>query len=166
MTRVDLLRLLLQQARQNGFRFREWYVGRLGLPWTGAEQSIDLLNRERRYYALLFSHDFAQSFWKPGEEMCLEIPAQSFFRRRPDGSLTSVRRKPYFRRRTQTNSWKYHLQKMSLADDPLRYLRRFVRVREDLDPEPPRPKLKIVPPPERDPRFIIDEEDLLPDDDE
>ncbi len=165
MSRVDLLRLVIQQARQNGFRFRQWYIGRLGLPWTGTEAGIDLLNRERRYYALVFSHDFAQSFWKPGEEMSLEIPAQSFFRRRPDGSLVSIRRSPHLRRRTQTDSWRYHLQQMSLAEDPLRYLRRFIRVREDLAPEPPPPSLNLVPS-ERDPRFIIDEEDLLPEDDD
>ncbi len=164
LTRVDLLRLVLQQARQNGFHFRRWYIHRLGLPWTTTDAAIDHLSRERRYYALLFSHDFAQSFWRPGGDLALEMPAQTFVRRRPDGTSTSVQRQPYLRRRTQTNAWKYHLQQMSLAEDPLRYLRRFIRVQEDLAPDPSH--LKVVSRPERDLRFIIDEEDLLPDDDD
>ena len=69
MTRFELLQLLVGQARSNGFEFRKWYVSKLGLPWQNAKQAVETLAAERRYYALLFSHEFASSFWKPGEVM-------------------------------------------------------------------------------------------------
>jgi hypothetical protein len=59
MTRFELLELLLGQARTNGFEFRKWYTSRLGLTWQSSRQAIETLAAERRYYALLFSHEFA-----------------------------------------------------------------------------------------------------------
>ena len=64
MTRFELLQLLVAQAKANGFEFRRWYVGKLGLPWTNTRTAIETLAVERRYYALLFSHEFAMNFWK------------------------------------------------------------------------------------------------------
>lgn len=49
---------------------------------------------------------------------------------------------------------------MAIAEDPLRYIRRFVRVEDELEPEPPPIGNGDVP----DPRFIVDEQDLLIDD--
>src|SRR3984957_20585733 len=74
MKRVELLQLLVGQARTNGFEFRRWYVGKLGLPWQNARQAVEVLAAERRYYALLFSHEFASSFWKAGEVMTFQVP--------------------------------------------------------------------------------------------
>ena len=85
MTRTELLQLLLGQARANGFEFRRWYTSRLGLPWSSTKQAIDVLAAERRYYALLFSHEFAQNFWKAGEKITFLVPKQTFLRTRPDG---------------------------------------------------------------------------------
>ena len=69
MTRLELLTIVVGRARANGFEFRRWYTGRLGLPWISAEASLKLLDQQRRYYALLFSHEFANAFWKAGEEI-------------------------------------------------------------------------------------------------
>lgn len=138
MTRSELLRLLVGQARTNGFEFRKWYVGKLGLPWKSALEAIDTLSKERRYYALLFSHEFASSFWKPGELMTFQVPTQTFTRRMADGTIGTVRRKAYTRRSARDDAWRYHLREMAVADEPLRYMRRYLRVSEDLteDPEP------------------------------
>src|SRR5579875_3623226 len=100
MTRLELLQLLIGQARSNGFEFRKWYTGKLGLSWPGGTQAVESLANEKRYYALIFSHEFARAFWKPGEEMVFQVPTQSFQRRMRDGSIGTVVRKGYTRRRT------------------------------------------------------------------
>jgi hypothetical protein len=132
MTRAELIQLLVGQARTNGFEFRKWYVGRLGLPWQDARHAIEVLSTERRYYALLFSHEFASSFWKGGSLMTFEVPTQTFTRRMKDGSIGTIKRKAYTRRSTREDAWRYHLKELAMADEPLRYMRRYLRVAEDL----------------------------------
>ena len=92
-----------------------------------------MLAAERRYYSLLFSHEFAASFWKPGETITFQVNKQSFQRTMPDGSVRTVKRKAYTRRSSRPDVWKYHLKELALAEDPLRYMRRYLRVQEDLD---------------------------------
>ena len=91
MNRIDLLKIVVGRARSNGFEFRRWYTLRLGLPWISSTAAISLLDSQRRYYALLFSHDFAAAFWKAGEDITFAVPAQSFQRQMPDGT-TQTRR--------------------------------------------------------------------------
>ncbi len=133
MTRFELLHLLVGQARNNGFEFRRWYVGKLGLPWPGSRQALEKLSEERRYYALLFSHEFASNFWKAGEIMTFQVPTQSFMRRMKDGSIRTIQRKGYTRRSTREDVWLYHLKELATVEEPLRYMRRYLRVEEDLD---------------------------------
>jgi hypothetical protein len=135
MTRFELLQLLVGQARNNGFEFRKWYVGKLGLPWVSARQALETLAMERRYYALLFSHEFASNFWKAGEVMTFQVPTQSFTRRMKDGTIGTVNRKSYTRRSTREDAWLYHLKELAAAEEPLRYIRRYLRVEEELEPE-------------------------------
>ena len=136
MTRVELLQLLVGQARTNGFEFRKWYVTKLGLPWQSSKHAVEMLAAERRYYALLFSHEFASSFWKPGEVMTFQVPTQTFTRKMPDGTIGTVYRKAYTRRSTREDAWKYHLRELAVAEEPLRYMRRYLRVEDELDNEP------------------------------
>ena len=157
MTRAELLQLVIGQARSEGFNLRRWYVGRLGRPWVGMECALRDLAEERRYYALLFSHEFASSFWKPGSLMTMQVPQQSFPRRRPDGSIRTIVRKGYTRRRTRADAWQFHLREMAVQEEPLRYVRRFLRVEEDLAVEEDTKSPSIV---------IVDEEDLLPEDED
>ena len=133
MTRFELLHLLVAQARANGFEFRKWYIGKLGLPWETTRQAIQTLCAERRYYALLFSHEFASSFWKAGERITFQVPTQSFTRRKKDGTIGTVVRKAYTRRSTRDDAWRYHLRELAVAEEPLRYMRKYLRVDEDLD---------------------------------
>lgn len=135
MTRFELLQLLVGQARTNGFEFRRWYVGKLGLPWQSARGAVEVLATERRYYALLFSHEFASRFWKAGEMMTFQVPTQSFTRRMKDGSIGTVKRKGYTRRSAREDAWLYHLKEMAAAEEPLRYMRRYLRVEDDLEEE-------------------------------
>ncbi len=148
MTRLELLTIVVGRARSNGFEFRRWYTTRLGLPWISAEASLTLLDQQRRYYALLFSHDFASAFWKAGEEITFSVPAQTFKRPSPDGTIKTVERNSYIRRSARRDAWRYHLREMALADEPLRYLRKYLNVEEDLKediaaataPDTPAPK--------------------------
>ena len=159
MTRYELLQLLIAQARSNGFSFRRWYTSRLELSWENTSEATKILSEQRRYYALLFSKDFAETFWKAGTLMALQLPSQSFERRMADGTIRTVYRRGFTRRLTRPDAWRYHLRQMAIAEEPLRYMRRFLRTEEELEPEP-----KIIHDPRYDPRFIIDEEDLLQDD--
>lgn len=132
MTRLELLTIVVGRARSNGFEFRRWYTTRLDLPWISAEAALTLLDQQRRYYALLFSHDFASAFWKAGEDITFSVPAQSFKRVKPDGSTATVTRETFIRRSARHDAWRYHLREMALAEEPLRYLRKYLNVEEDL----------------------------------
>jgi hypothetical protein len=135
MTRVELLQLLVGQARSNGFEFRRWYIGKLGLPWQSARHAVETLATERRYYALLFSHEFASNFWKAGEVMTFQVPTQSFMRKMKDGTIGTVNRKGYTRRSAREDAWLYHLRELAAAEEPLRYMRRYLRVDDELEAE-------------------------------
>jgi hypothetical protein len=135
MTRFELLQVLVGQARVNGFPFKKWYVSRMGLPWTTTQEALERLAEERRYYALLFSHEFASSFWKAGELMTFQVPTQKFSRAMADGTVREITRKAYTRRTAREDVWRYHLREMAVTEEPLKYIRRFVRVEDDLDEE-------------------------------
>ena len=135
MTRFELLQLLVGQARTNGFEFRKWYVSKLGLPWQNARHAVEMLAAERRYYALLFSHEFASSFWKAGEVMTFQVPTQTFMRKMADGTIGTVNRKGYTRRSTREDAWLYHLKELAAVEEPLRYMRRYLRVEDELTEE-------------------------------
>lgn len=132
MTRLELLKIIVGRARTNGFEFRRWYTSRLDLPWISAEAALTLLETQRRYYALLFSHEFAEAFWKAGSEISFEVPNASFQRVMPDGSIATVARKSYTRRSARRDAWRYHLREMALAPEPLRYIRKYLNVEDDL----------------------------------
>ena len=132
MTRLELLTIVVGRARSHGFEFRRWYTVRMHLPWISAEAALTLLDQQRRYYALLFSHEFAKAFWKGGEEITFAVPAQTFERAMPDGTRKTVERKPFTRRSARRDAWRYHLREMALAEDPLRYLRKYLNVADDL----------------------------------
>ena len=136
MTRLELLKIVIGRARANGFELRRWYTNRLGLPWTSAADALAALEQHRRYYTLLFSHDFAMAFWKPGVEITFQVPAQSFQRRMPDGTVQTVQRKPFIRRSARKDAWRYHLREMALAEEPLRYIRRYLNVDDELTDVP------------------------------
>ncbi len=128
----ELLRLLLNQAQFNGFEFRRWFQSHIRPVWPGTEQALDLLASEGRYYTLLFSHDFAQCFWRTGGCMSFSVPAITYTRVNGRGEVIQVTRKPFTRRTIKPNVWKYHLRQMAAADDPIAYLYRFLPVQDQV----------------------------------
>ncbi len=137
MKRTELLRIMVRQARDNGFPFRQWFVSRMDLPWSNFEEAIEALARGNRYYALLFSHEFAQSFWKQGTQFSFVVPSASYTRRDGEGKMITVSRKAFTRRTLKADVWRYHLREMAVADDPLLYAGRFLVTEESLRGELP-----------------------------
>lgn len=136
MTRLELLKIVIGRARANGFELRRWYTTRLAFPWTNAADALAVLEQHRNYYTLLFSHEFAMAFWKPGAEITFQVPAQTFQRRMTDGTIQTVKRKTFIRRSARKDAWRYHLREMALAEEPLRYIRRYLNVEDDLTDSP------------------------------
>lgn len=126
MDRKEKLRRLLNQAQFNGFQFREWYQSHVRPVWPGTEQALTLLASEGRFYTLLFSHEFAQSFWRAGSRISFSVPETTYSRVNGRGETITVTRKPFTRRSNKPDVWKYHLQQMAAADDPIEYLCRFL----------------------------------------
>jgi hypothetical protein len=146
MTRLDLLKILIGQARTNGFDLRQWYTACLRLPWENQRVALETIDAQRRYYALLFNHDFAQAFWKAGQTITFQVAAQTFERTMPDGSVRVVERKPFMRRTGRPDAWRYHLREMALSEEPLRYMRRYLHVEDEDRVEEPSPTQKILHP--------------------
>jgi hypothetical protein len=126
MTRSELLRLVVQQAVRNGFDFKAWHHRALGGTWTSHDAALETLARGQQYFTLLFAHDFARTFWKHGSQIAFVVPSASYTRRDKDGKIVHIQRKPYTRRRLKPDAWKYHLREMAVAEEPLRYIRRFI----------------------------------------
>lgn len=133
MTRQEVLRSVIRQARANGFAFRRWCQS-IDLSWSSFEQAVEDLAQGRRYYSLLFSHEFARAFWKQGSQISFVVPGASYTRRDKEGRIVTVTRKPFTRRTLKANVWKYHLREMAAHDEPIRYIRRFLVNEGDVEP--------------------------------
>src|SRR6204780_4729801 len=134
MTRQELLRIVIRQARANDFQFRKWFQKAIHPSLTSFDDAVELLARGRRYYALLFAHEFGRAFWKQGSQISFVVPAATYTRRDKDGQIVTVTRKPFTRRTLKADVWKYHLRERAVHDDPLRYIRRFLVIEGDVQP--------------------------------
>jgi hypothetical protein len=132
MTRQELLRIVVRQARANGFQFRKWFLAAIDPSWNSFDDAVDLLAQGRRYYSLLFAHEFARAFWKQGSQISFVVPAATYTRRDKEGRIVTVSRKPFTRRTLKADVWKYHLREMAAHDEPLRYIRRFLVIEGDV----------------------------------
>lgn len=132
LTRQELLRTVIRHARANGFEFRRWFQRAIDPSWTGFDEAVELLAQGRRYYALLFAHEFGRAFWKQGSQISFVVPAASYTRRDKDGRIVTVTRKAFTRRTLKADVWKYHLREMAAHDEPLRYIRRFLVIEGDV----------------------------------
>jgi hypothetical protein len=126
MNLKELLQLILDQAEMNGFDLQPWFQLNIQREWPGAERALTLLSREGRYYALLFSHDFAQCYWRTGARISFTVPSITYPRVNSRGEVLVVTRKPFTRRTVKPDAWKYHIRQMAGADNPVAYLCRFL----------------------------------------
>jgi hypothetical protein len=128
--------MIILRARVHGFEFRRWYQTNVEAEWAGFEQAVDVLDGGKRYYALLFAHEFASHFWKKGTQITFVLPSQEYTRIDSSGKVVTIRRKSFTRRSSRSTSntvWQYHLEQMAVWDEPLRYIRRFILTDEELD---------------------------------
>lgn len=125
-----LLRLLLNQAQFNGFEFRRWFQTHIQSAWPGAEQALSILANESRYYALIFSHEFATCYWRSGARISFSVPSITYPRVNSRGEVIHVTRKPFTRRTIKPDVWRYHLRQMAGSEDPIAYLCRFLPAQE------------------------------------
>jgi hypothetical protein len=132
MTRQELLRIVIRQARANGFQFRKWFQAAIDPSWNSFDEAVELLAQGRRHYSLLFAHEFARSFWKQGSQISFVVPAATYTRRDKEGRVVTVTRKPFTRRTLKADVWMYHLREMATHDEPLRYIRRFLVIEGDV----------------------------------
>jgi hypothetical protein len=136
MTRKELLRMIVLRARVHGFEFRRWYQTHIEPEWAGFDQALSILETGRRYYALLFSNEFARHFWKKGTQITFLLPSHEYQRLDAQGKVVTIKRKSFTRRSSRSNSntvWQYHLEQMAVWDEPLRYIRRFILTEEELE---------------------------------
>jgi hypothetical protein len=155
MNRKDLLRFLLNQAQFNGFELRRWFQTHVNPLWPGIEPAIALLSEEGRHFTLIFSHEFARSFWRSGGHMSFKVPATTYPRVNSQGAVVQVTRKPFTRRTIKPDVWRYHIRQMAIADDPIEYLCRFLpaadqiqmqSLQQDAIPEQARNRLAFIRP--------------------
>ena len=131
---VVLRQLFLHQAQQNGFDFEGWYSRVVHPAWPGSEQALTVLAGESRHYTLLFSHEFARSFWRNGSKIAFAVPSVTYSRVNSQGAVIEVTRKPFTRRTVKPNVWKYHLSQMAADADPIDYIARFIHPQEPAGP--------------------------------
>ena len=142
MTRRALLRMLVLRARAHGFEFRKWYQSNIEPDWQDFNHAIGILESGRRYYALLFSHEFAKNFWKKGTQISFILPSQEYTRLNSKGQPVVIKRQAFTRRTSRSTSntvWQYHLEQMAVWEEPLRYIRRFILTDDELEAASPQP---------------------------
>lgn len=145
MTRRELIRMIVQRARAHGFEFRRWFQTNIEPEWRDLDHAVATLESGRRYYALLFSHEFARNFWKKGTQITFLLPSREYTRLDRNGKVVTVTRRSFTRRTSRSTSntvWQYHLEQMAVWEEPLRYIRRFILTDEELetgDERPPAP---------------------------
>lgn len=132
MTRNELLQHLILQARERGFEFRRWFRVHTARPWTTPADAVEWLAQGTRAHMLLFSHSFARAFFREGERIRFIQPALAYQRIGPNGSIQSVQRRAHTRQSNREDVWLYHLREMAAADEPLRYIRRYLLLEETM----------------------------------
>lgn len=132
MTRTELLQHLITQARDSGFEFRKWYRAHTARPWTTPNDAVEWLAQGSRANMLLFSHGFARCFFREGERLRFIQPALAYQRVGPNGAVKQVQRRAHTRQSNREDVWLYHLREMAAADEPLRYIRRYLLVEESM----------------------------------
>jgi hypothetical protein len=158
MTRGELIRMVVLRARAHGFEFRKWYETNIEADWKDLNHAISVLEQGRRYYALLFSHEFARNFWKKGTQISFILPSREYTRLDKNGKVVTVRRKAFTRRTSRSTSntiWQYHLEQMAVWEEPLRYIRRFILTEEELETPGAQPQPQPPAPVQQKPRGLV-----------
>lgn len=156
MTRIELLQLLIHQARESGFEFRKWFRTHTARPWTTPADAMEWLAQGSRAHMLLFSHGFARHFFREGERIRFIQPATAYQRVTPKGEVKPVHRRAHTRQSSREDVWLFHLREMAAAEEPLRYIRRYLLLEETMQ-EASTPPTGAAATPPSDPENYDDE---------
>ncbi|SDF19802.1 hypothetical protein [Terriglobus roseus] len=143
MTRGELLHLLIGQGRTRGFEFRRWFVQNTGETWSSYAEALQWLAKGKRAQMLLFSHEFAKSFFQSGERIQYVVEPQTFERVTANGQSLTVNRKAHLRHSSREDVWRFHLREMAVRAEPLHYIRRFL-ITEETMAAVSRPTVQVV----------------------
>jgi len=99
MTNEQILKKAIEKAKKNRWDgWNDWFVENWFEEWW--KDTFHQEGNFKRYYAIIFSHDFAKAFW--GEETI---------------GIDDI---------SQIPTWQYHLQQMVLEKEPLKYIEKFL----------------------------------------
>ena len=102
LTNEQILKKAIKKAIKNG-----WKVGAYSF---ATQFALDEYKKDQRsQYFIIFSHDFAKSFWK-GKKRRMYLTDGNEINATIDGG----------------EAWKAHLQQMVLEKDPIKYLEKFL----------------------------------------
>jgi len=102
MTNEQILKKAIGKAIKGGWKSRKG-------KWLLKQNPIDFSHITQDYYSIIFSHDFAKAFW--GEE------ENGLFLVDYDGNYISIK---------YDKIWKFHLQRLVLEKEPLKYIEKFL----------------------------------------
>jgi len=119
MTNEQILKKAIEKAVKNGWESPLHYnedTGNIEVnPWKTAEWYLEC-GHFRRYYELIFTHDFAKAFWGEERAYCGNC---SFYK-------NSDYKEMCVNCNSTTYNWQIHLKDMVLEKEPLKYLERFL----------------------------------------
>jgi len=113
MTNEQILKKAIEKAGNNGWS---------AFLTENAQSQIDTFGKFKGFsipVGIIFSHDFAKAFW--GEEQVLPHPSQIRISEMSDEDLYKIVDGVY-----KVPVWQYHLQRMVLREEPLKYLEKFL----------------------------------------
>lgn len=102
MNNLQILTQAIQKAQKNGYRYILEYDDENDKYYA---RMLDL----NKYYAIIFSHDFAKAFWG---ERAVEKEIMSY--------------NEYMNNEHGKSNWEYHIQRMSLCKEPLEYIKYYL----------------------------------------
>lgn len=119
--REEILTRAIAIAKRNGFDVSDEFF---------TEVPVGLWVREGQdfYYSLIFDKNFARSFW--GEDEFVEAEEDT-----TEGEIQEINLENYNnpaaflmanKQKIMIPSWQFHLMQMSMSDDPLGYISRFI----------------------------------------
>jgi len=96
MTDKEILQKAIEKAEKNGYKL-------FSFQFVNSKEYILLQNN--MYYAIIFSHDFAKAFW---------------------GKSYKDVKCNHDNEDSAEDWWEYHIRKMALEPEPLKYIEKFL----------------------------------------
>jgi hypothetical protein len=113
MTRQELLRIVIRQARTNGFRSASGFRPRSTPPGPALTTRWSCLPKGGATTLSFLPTNLPGRSGSRVLRSASSFPAASYTRRDKEGRIVTVTRKPFTRRTLKADVWKYHLREMA-----------------------------------------------------